>query len=96
MSGQTCMQTDSRIVDDILNSNGWKLSNSRELVFHIIDKNGKKVAFLRSEHETPIHYFISFFDLLYVMTTYLWINGHKNPYVGLTEEEILIKCDLES
>ena len=100
MSGQTCMQIDKKnVIDAICKANGW------QCVYYcstwcILGRDSLSAVFICNNTDSIFCHFAFLDDLYYDMTHADEIIVDtvriKNPYYGLTDEQILIKCDLES
>ena len=100
MSGQTCMQIDKKnVIDAICKSNGWQCVRYCS-AWSILGRDSLSAMFIRINTDSILCHFAFFDDLYYVMThaDEIFVDKVriKNPYYGLTDEQILIKCDLES
>lgn len=99
MSGQICMQIDKKnVIDAICKANGW------QCVYYcstwcILGRDSLTAIFICRDKDNFFRYFPFLDDLYYVMThaDEIFVDNVfiKNPYVGMTNEQIFIKCDLE-
>ena len=88
------MNIHNEVVDAVLKAYSWKLV--KKDICSVIDKNDTIVIFV--SNNDSYKYFFSIEDLYYTLKyTNVMCDSfgqHENPYVKLSDHEILVKCDL--